>query len=254
TRASGSVGPAGVVVGMLAIADDGPSSTAFLAPFFVIGLGAGCTFTPMATEVMRNVPLRLSGAASGVNNAVRQVGSVLAAAVIGAVLQARLASALRDQAVERAGAIPAGPYRDSFVNGFSQAGKHGLDVGTGATQQLPAGMPHDLAQRVQDTAAQVFGHGFIDTMTAAMGLTAATLLLGAAACLAVKRHHGQSVNPHGLPLSEAELADADRPVPGLQPAGGSAPGEPGPDHPPGRDPGARPREGPRRPPPAGWAA
>src|SRR5262249_46149757 len=70
---AGLVAFAGGILWILAIADVGKSSTAFLAPFFVIGLGAGCTFTPMATEVMRNVPLRLSGAASGVNNAVRQV-------------------------------------------------------------------------------------------------------------------------------------------------------------------------------------
>ncbi|MEV6103612.1 MFS transporter [Streptomyces sp. NPDC051940] len=59
----------------------------------LVGLGAGCTFVPMATEVMRHVPARLSGAASGVNNSLRQVGSVVAGAVIGAVLQSGLASA-----------------------------------------------------------------------------------------------------------------------------------------------------------------
>ena len=41
-------------------------------------------------------PARLAGAASGVNNALRQVGSVLAARRVGAVLQNRLATTLRD--------------------------------------------------------------------------------------------------------------------------------------------------------------
>src|SRR5262249_4352252 len=154
---------------------------------FLIGMGAGCTFAPMASEIMRNVPPRLTGAASGVSNAIRQVGSVLAAAVVGAVMQNRLASALKEQAVERAGAIPAGQYRDSFIQGFSEAGKHGLEVGT-RTQPLPPGVPHDLAQRIQDAATSVFGHAFTDTMAPTVGLTAVLLLAGAAACLVVKRH------------------------------------------------------------------
>lgn len=91
-----------------------------LAPLFLTGLGAGCTFTPMASEVMRNVPAELSGAASGVNNALRQVGSVLAGAVVGAVLQGRLATALREQAHQRAAELPPSA-RGPFLQGFDHA-------------------------------------------------------------------------------------------------------------------------------------
>ncbi|MFJ9036926.1 MFS transporter [Streptomyces sp. NPDC102406] len=81
---------AGGLVWIVATADVGRAWTSVAGPLLLTGLGAGCTFAPMATEVMRNVPAHLSGAASGVNNALRQVGSVLAAAVIGAVLQGQL--------------------------------------------------------------------------------------------------------------------------------------------------------------------
>ncbi|MBC6456911.1 MFS transporter [Actinomadura sp. HBU206391] len=194
----GLVAYAAGIAWIMAIADVGTSWTAFLIPLFIIGLGAGCTFTPIATELMRNVPLQLTGAASGVNGALRQVGSVLAGAVIGAVLQNQLATALRDQAELRAGAVPA-PYREGFVAGFADAGKHGLDVGanqSGTAQQLPDGVPQDLAQ-------SIFGHGFIDAMQPTMIASIAVLLAGAVACLAVKSHRGPSANPHDLPVSEA---------------------------------------------------
>lgn len=203
---------AGGLLWITVTADIGKSWTAFVAPLFLIGLGAGCTFTPMTTEVMRHVPARLSGAASGVNNALRQVGSVLAAAVVGAVIQNQLVSGLRDQAVQRAGALPQ-PYRAGFIQGFSQAGTHGLEVGagqTGAAQNLPAGVPPDVARRIQDVAAQVFGHGFIHAMRPTMAISIAAMLLGAAACVAVKGVRGPSANPHGLPIADdtAELATA----------------------------------------------
>lgn len=76
---------------IVVIADVGTDWTAFLPAFIVGGIGAGGVFAPMATEAMRNVPAHLAGAASGVNNTIRQVGSVLGGAAVGAILQSRLA-------------------------------------------------------------------------------------------------------------------------------------------------------------------
>lgn len=57
--------------------------------------GAGIVaIAPMSTEAMRHVPPHLAGAASGVNNTVRQIGSVVGAAAVGALLQGRLAAEL----------------------------------------------------------------------------------------------------------------------------------------------------------------
>jgi EmrB/QacA subfamily drug resistance transporter len=191
------------LVWIVAAADVGSSWTAVAFPLFLAGLGAGCTFAPMATEVMRNVPARLSGAASGVNNALRQVGSVLAGAVVGAVLQARLASSLTDQARQRAGQLPAA-YREGFVGGFSQAG---TDVNARQAARLPKGVPHDIADRMRALGGQVFGHGFVHAMGPAVLVSAAVLLTGALACLAVRRHRGPSANPHALPVHEPALEE-----------------------------------------------
>lgn len=126
---------AGGLVWVVGVADVGTGWLTIAFPLFLTGLGVGCTFAPMATEVMRNVPPRLAGAASGVTNALRQVGSVLAGAVIGAVLQARLASSLTEQARARAGQLPVA-YRESFVAAFSKAES---DVGAGQQGARRAG-------------------------------------------------------------------------------------------------------------------
>jgi hypothetical protein len=161
----------------------------------------------MATEVMRSVPAPLAGAASGVTNALRQVGSVLAGAVVGAVLQNQLASALTDRARESAGRLPTA-YRDSFVAAFSRA-----ESDVGARQQggaAPHGVPQDVAERMRVLGGQVFGHGFVDAMGPAVYVSAAVLLAGALACLAVRGHRGPSAHPHALPVTGTELEEATR--------------------------------------------
>ncbi|MET9219520.1 MFS transporter [Streptomyces sp. NPDC003300] len=163
----------------------GQSWTGLIAPVVIVGAGMGCTFTPMATEVMRNVPPKLTGAASGVNNALRQVGSVMAGAVIGAVLQNQLASSLKDQAAQRAGAVPS-DYRAGFLKNFDNAGKH-LEVGgqSSSAMKFPSNVPADIAHRIQDTAAAVFGHGFVDAMKPTMYVPMAVLFVGVIACLII---------------------------------------------------------------------
>ncbi|WP_307795450.1 MFS transporter [Actinacidiphila acididurans] len=197
---------------IMAIADAGGSWTGVIAPLFVMGLGTGCTFSPMAGEVMRNVPPRLTGAASGVNNALRQVGSVLAGAVIGAVLQGRLAASLKDQAARYAGDVPA-PYRDGFLRGFDHAGKHLAVAGNTSGSTLPRGVPAGVAQRVQDTGRTVFGHAFVDAMHPTLLVGVAVLAVGALSCLFVTKSDGASANPHGLPLPDQHAVADDSAAP-----------------------------------------
>ena len=192
----------GGIVWIVATAKVGESWTGLIGPVVLIGLGMGCTFTPMATEVMRNVPPKLTGAASGVNNALRQVGSVLAGAVIGAVLQNQLVSSLKDQAAQRAGSVPA-DYRGQFVHNFDEAGKH-LAVGgqSGGGMKLPKGVPAEAAHRIQDAAAAVFGHGFVDAMKPTMLVPVGVLLVGVLACLVIVSPRGPVAAPHGVPAPD----------------------------------------------------
>ncbi|KAB2341266.1 MFS transporter [Actinomadura rudentiformis] len=182
---------------VLSVADVDTPWTSFMAPFVVCGIGVGGVFAPMATEATRNVPPRLAGAAAGVNNTVRQVGSVLGSAAVGAVLQNQLATALKDQAAERSAALPPGA-RAPFVDGFAQAAKGGLEVGAGqhgAPRQLPPGTPPDLAPQLQQLGETVFKHGFVDAMKPTMLFPVVVVLLGAAACFGVKRYRAPSASP-----------------------------------------------------------
>jgi EmrB/QacA subfamily drug resistance transporter len=192
---------------IMAVAEVGGSWTGIVAPLFVMGLGAGSTFSPMASEVMRNVPPKLTGAASGVNNALRQVGSVLAGAVVGAVLQGRLVSSLKAEAARRAGAVPPN-LRPGFVRSFDNAGRH-LEVAGNSGYRPGPGVPADVANRLQQTATSVFGHGFVDAMRPTLLVSVAVLALGALSCVFVRKFHGPSANPHGLPLSEEEVAASE---------------------------------------------
>ncbi len=175
---------------LVAVAHVGTHWPTFLPAMIVSGLGIGCVFAPMATEAMRGVDPRMAGAASGVNNTVRQIGSVIGSAAIGAMLQNRLAAAFQDEAAKRAAALPA-QARGPFVAGFKNAAEGGLEVGagqTGTAQNLPHGLPAQLAAQITSAAKAVFEHGFVAAMRPTMLVPVVVVFLGALSCLAVRRH------------------------------------------------------------------
>src|SRR5215472_14406175 len=97
------------------------TSLTFAIPLALTGLGMGSVIAPVMTEAMNEVAPALAGAASGVLNTTRQLGSAVGLAVIGAVLQNRLSSALHDRAV----AVSA---HQAFVNGYTTAMRPTLGV------------------------------------------------------------------------------------------------------------------------------
>jgi nitrate/nitrite transporter NarK len=167
----------------------GPSSRwyAFLPALIVAGVGLGCTFAPMTTVALRNVDPRMAGAASGMLNTVRQVGSVIGTAAIGALLQSQLASALTTEAARRSTALPPA-QRARFVAGFANSARSGLQVGTGQTgAKLPAGTPPALAAQLGRVSREVFSQGFVHALHTTMIMPIAVLALGAVTCLGIKQ-------------------------------------------------------------------
>jgi len=164
----------------------------FLPGLLVAGFGIGCTFAPMTTVAMRNIRPQLAGAASGVLNTTRQVGGAIGSAVVGAVLQNRLAVSLHDQAVSYSTQLPSQvpqAVRQKFVDGFSNAVKSGLAVGhsTSSSAGQVSGAPPQVAAEIARISHDVFAYGFIDAMRPTLAVPIAVLALGSLSCLAIKR-------------------------------------------------------------------
>ncbi|SJM61901.1 permease of the major facilitator superfamily [Corynebacterium glutamicum] len=63
-----------------------------LVSMTLLGIGNAFVWAPNSTSTMRDLPHKFMGAGSGVFNTTRQLGSVIGAAAIGAVMQIRLAA------------------------------------------------------------------------------------------------------------------------------------------------------------------
>jgi EmrB/QacA subfamily drug resistance transporter len=172
---------------MTALAGVGTSWPTFLPAIVLLGIGFGGIFAPLSTEAMRSVPVQLAGAASGVNNTIRQVGSVIGSAAVGALLQHQLAGSLSDEATRRAGQLPTN-LRPGFIAGFSDSAGTGLDLGgSGSGATAPPGIPAQLAHQVQQLATAVFQHGYVHALHPTLVLPVAAMLIAAAVCVPVRR-------------------------------------------------------------------
>ena len=163
----------------------------FLAPMIVAGLGMGGTFAPMTTLAMRDVEPQMAGAASGMLNTVRQVGSVIGTAAVGALLQNRLVSSLTSQATLQSAALPP-QARGPFVSGFRQAASSGL-IGGPAGSGAPRGTPPALAAQLQRLGAEVFRQGYVLAMRWTMVMPIAVVALAALSCLAIRNKAAERI-------------------------------------------------------------
>jgi len=183
-------------IDLVAQADSG--RWAFLPGLIISGLGMGCVWTPVFSIATRNLDPRLAGAASGVINTIQELGTVVASAVVGAFLQNRLATALHDQAVARSAQLPA-ELRARFVDGFSHAARNGFEVGagqSGASLQLPPGVPAQVVQMLQEAAHLVFTHAFVDAMRPAMAVALVVVFIGAV--ITLRARQPQAAEAHEL--------------------------------------------------------
>src|SRR5438309_761309 len=172
----------------------GPDSTwiNFLVPAIIAGAGMGMTFAPMTTIAMRNIQPRMAGAASGVLNTTRQLGAAIGSAIVGALLQNQLATALHNEAVAHAGEVPAA-FRDRFIAIFSSASSNGFQIGAGQTgASLPSGLPPATAAQLSRIAHDVFVSAYIDAMKNTLVVPVIFLALTALTTLLIKRRKRQA--------------------------------------------------------------
>jgi EmrB/QacA subfamily drug resistance transporter len=176
---------------------------ALLPGLVISGLGMAGVWTPLFDLGTRTLQPRLAGAASGVFSTIQELGAVLATAVIGAVLQNQLATALRAQATTYSTQLPA-PVRQPFVDGFASAAKTGFEVGagqSGTALQLPPGIPADVAAQIGQIGHAVFTHAFVDAMRPAMAIALAVVFIGALVSTRARQ-------PKNVPAHEPVVGEA----------------------------------------------
>ena len=163
----------------------------FLPGLIAGGVGMGFIWTPLYSLATRDLRPELAGMASGILSTIQELGTVIAGAAVGALLQNRLADTLHAQAEFYGAQLPP-PVRARFVASFGNAAKNGLEVGTGQTGSsltLPTGVPAAVVREVQRLAGAVFTHGFADAMRPTLILPLAVLALATLSCFAIKGPH-----------------------------------------------------------------
>jgi EmrB/QacA subfamily drug resistance transporter len=188
----------------------GPDSTwiNFLVPAIIAGAGMGMTFAPMTTVAMRNIQPRMAGAASGVLNTTRQLGAAIGSAVVGALLQNQLATALHNQAVAHAGEVPAA-FRDRFIAIFSSVSSNGFQIGPNQTgASLPSGLPPAVAAQLSRIAHEVFVSAYIDAMKSTLVVPVIFLAFTALTTLLIKRRQRPAAQAVEAPAEEFKQAAA----------------------------------------------
>jgi EmrB/QacA subfamily drug resistance transporter len=171
----------GLVIAAASLTSTGAS---FSLPLIVAGIGMGCTFAPMTTLAMKNIPPTRAGSASGFLNTTRQVGGAIGSAVVGAALQNRLAVELHDQAVHYAAQLPT-RFQARFIAGFSHVASTGFQVGRGQTggTAIPGNAPVAVAHHLQELGLQVFHEAYLLAMKPALSISIVAMVLGAVATL-----------------------------------------------------------------------
>ncbi len=154
----------------------GPDTGAWglLPGLIIIGLGNGATYTPLQQVTMHGVPPHLAGAASGTANTIRQIGTVLGMAVLGALLSARLNAALAENAGRQAAQLPA-HLRDAFLTATAGG------AGRFRPPSPPTGLGTGDAALFQRLGHEAFTASFTTAMHATF-LAAAAILIAATAC------------------------------------------------------------------------
>ena len=135
--------------------------TALFPSFVVLGLGMAISVAPLTTVVMSSVEQDRTGTASGINNAVARVASVLAVAVLGVVLVTAFADSLR-------GSIGI-MHLDATVG-------HDLESNVAKLGGLeaPANLDPQTAARVRTAITHAFVFGFRIIMMVCAGLAIAS--------------------------------------------------------------------------------
>ncbi len=161
------IGPAIAAVGFVLFAVPAVGGS-YWKTFFpaVIVLGAGMTTTvaPLTTIVMDSVNQNRVGIASGINNAVARVASVLAIAVFGIVVVSAFSSRLNQRLTQLP--LPSRTLQEIRGDEIKLAGL-----------QVPSGLDSKTTESLRKFVAEAFVHGFRIVVLICAGLALASVVV-----------------------------------------------------------------------------
>jgi len=144
------VGPTIVGTGFFFLALPGTGGsywTTFLLPYVVLGFGMSITVAPLTTTVLNSVAAHQTGVASGINNAVAQVASLLLIAVLSTVGIATLNRSLDEHLTATRATPEVRQIADKARKGFV----------------MPA-LPADMPEQSRQSAHMVVADSFLETI------------------------------------------------------------------------------------------
>jgi EmrB/QacA subfamily drug resistance transporter len=130
----------------------------FFPAIIVLGFGMAVTVAPLTTVVMNSVSEERVGTASGINNAVSRVASVLAIAVLGIVMVKAFGSRLNYSLAHVL--LPPGVLQELQANETKLAGL-----------QIPSGVSPSLRAAISASVREAFVFGFRVVMLICAGLS-----------------------------------------------------------------------------------
>lgn len=174
-----AVGPSLVGFGLLLfgrLGIEGPGFETYMTNFFpaifLIGLGMAITVAPLVTVVMSTVDQRLSGLASGINNALSRTAMLLAVAVLGVVALSLFNTSLDENLVASAASTDVVEFLDGERTKLAGA-------------ELPPGLVGDEAASAQ----LAIDEAFVDAFRGVIYTVALLAFLSAFVALAIIETH-----------------------------------------------------------------
>ena len=166
---------AGLVPGVAKISP-ATTSLSLLVPFVVSGIGIGLAVAPVTSAVMATAPRDRVGNASGVLSTMRQIGSLMGVAVLGAVLQNRVTAN-----------VTAGLQG---IQGLPEAIKHKVIAGV-ASGGLQPGMPRGgsgMPAAARAMMATLFQSWFTSAIATTFVVAVALAVVGGLCALLLRSH------------------------------------------------------------------
>jgi len=184
------LGCLGSGAGMFAVAallDPRARLAPLAAALALVGFGLGLALVAVSAGVLSAVPAQRSGMAASTLNTARELGGVLAVAVLGAVVDRRLVSELGHRLT--ALGVPS-IFHSLVIHDVTRGGLPANAAAAEAANPIVAAYP-GLVSRVLDAAVSSFGSGVHATLV----LAGAILLLGAVVSLAAETASSSDAQP-----------------------------------------------------------